>query len=58
METVDTVTLSSISEIRGKSKRLDETRIYNFVKDSFDNSVYTMAYFGKEWKHLKTKELL
>ena len=58
METVDTVTLSSISEIRGKSNRLDETRIYNFVKDCFDNSVYTMAHFGKEWKHLKIKELL
>ena len=32
METADTVIFKAISEIRGKSKRPDEARIYNFVK--------------------------
>ena len=31
METVDAVICRAISEIRGKSKRPDDARIYNFV---------------------------
>ena len=37
-ETVDTVISRAISEIWGKSKRLDKARIYNFVKDFLDDS--------------------
>ena len=42
METVDTVIFRAKSEIRGKSKRPDETRIYNFVKDFLDESILAM----------------
>ena len=38
METADTVIFKAISEIRGKSKRPDEARIYNFVKKFLDDS--------------------
>ena len=38
METVDTVIFRVITEIWGKSKRPDEDRIYNFVKDFIDDS--------------------
>ena len=38
METVDAVIFRAISEIRGESKRPDEARIYNFVKDFLDDS--------------------
>ena len=34
METADTVIFRAVSEIRVKSKRPDEARIYNFVKKS------------------------
>ena len=38
METADTVIFRAISEIPGKSKRLDKARIYNFVKNLLDDS--------------------
>ena len=38
METADTVIFRTTSEIRGKSKRLDEAIIYNFVKNLLDDS--------------------
>ena len=37
-ETADTVIFRAISEIRGKSKRPDEARIYNFVKNLLHDS--------------------
>ena len=38
IETVDAVIFRAISEIQGKSKRPDEARIHNFVKDFLDDS--------------------
>ena len=38
METADTVIFWAIPEIRGKSKRPDEARIHNFLKDLLDGS--------------------
>ena len=38
MEIVGNVIFRAISVIRGKSKRPDEFRIYNFVKDFLDDS--------------------
>ena len=38
METADTVIFRAISQIRGKSKRPDKARIYNFVKNLLDDS--------------------
>ena len=51
MEIVDSVIFRAISVIRGKSKRPDETRIYNFVKDFLDNSG---ASDGSFWEKMKT----
>ena len=45
METVNTVIFRVISEIRGKSKRSDEARIYNFVKDFLDDSAISDGSF-------------
>ena len=58
METADTVIFRAISEIRGKSKKPDEARIYNFVKNFLDNSDVSDGSFWEEWKQLRTKELL
>ena len=53
METVGTVIFRAISEIRGKSKRPDEARIYNCVKDFLDdNGVLD----GSFWERMKTLE--
>ena len=53
METVDAVIFRAISEIRGKSKRPDEARIYNFVKDFLDDSGVSNGFF---WERMKTLE--
>ena len=45
METVSTVIFRVISEMRGKSKRPDEARIYNFVKDFLDDSAISDGSF-------------
>ena len=48
METADTATFRATSEIRGKSKRPDEARIYNFLKNFLDDSDVSDASFWKE----------
>ena len=53
MEIVGTVIFRAISEIRGKSKRPDEARIYNFVKDFLDDSGVSNGFF---WERMKTLE--
>ena len=53
METTDAATFRAISEIRGKSKRPDKARIYNFVKDFLDDSG---VYDGSFWERMKTLE--
>ena len=53
METVDTVIFRAISEIRAKSKRPDEARIYNFAKDFLDDSG---VFDGSFWERKKTLE--
>ena len=45
METVNTVIFRVISEMRGKSKRPDEARIYNFVKNFLDDSAISVGSF-------------
>ena len=45
METVNTVIFRVISEMRGKSKRPDEARIYNFVKNFLDDSAISDGSF-------------
>ena len=52
-ETVDTVISRGISEIWGKSKRLDKARIYNFVKDFLDDSGVSD---GSVWERMKKLE--
>ena len=53
IEAVDTVIFVAISEIRGKSKRPDEAKIYNFVKDFLDDSG---VYDGFFWERMKILE--
>ena len=53
METVDTVIFRAITEIRGKSERPNEARIYNFVKDFLDDSGVSDVSF---WERMKTLE--
>ena len=53
METVDTVIFRAICEIWGKSKRPDEARIYDFVKDFLDDSDVSDGSF---WERIKTLE--
>ena len=48
MDTADTVIFRAISEIRGKSKKPDEARIYNFVKNFLDNSDVSDSSFWEE----------
>ena len=47
IETFGTVIFRRVSVIRVKSKRPDETRIYNFVKDFLDYSDIYNGSFGK-----------
>ena len=56
METVNTVIVRVISEMRGKSKRPDEARIYNFVKDFLDDSSVSDGSFWERMKMLCTKD--
>ena len=58
MGTADTVVFRAISVIRDKSKRPDEAKIYNYVKNFPDDSEVSDDSFWKEWKQLRTKELL
>ena len=53
IETVGTVIFRAISEIRGKSKRPDEDRIYNFFKNFFDDSGVSDGSF---WERMKSLE--
>ena len=53
MVTVNTVIFRAISEIRGKSKRPDKTRNYNFLKDFLDDSGVSDDSF---WEKVKTLE--
>ena len=55
METVYTVIFRAIYEIRGKSKRPDEVRIYNLVEDFLDDSGVSDVSFCER---MRTKELL
>ena len=48
MKIANTVIFRAISEIRGKSKRPDEARIYNFVKKFLDDSEASDGSFWKE----------
>ena len=50
METVDTVIFKAISQLQGKSKHPDETRIYSFVKDFLDDSSVSDGSF---WERMK-----
>ena len=45
IESVDNVIFRVISEIRDKSKRPDEARIYNFIKDFLDDSGLSDGFF-------------
>ena len=58
METVDTVIFRAISEIQGKSKHPDETRIYNFVKDFLDDSSVSDGSFWERKKILEDQEVI
>ena len=58
METVDTVNFRAISEIRGKSKRSDEGRIYNFVKDFLDESGVSEDSFLERKKTLEDQRVI
>ena len=58
METADTVIFRAISEIRGKSKRPDEPRIYNFVKDFLDNSGVLDGSFWERVKRLEDQGVI
>ena len=58
MKTVDTIIFRVISEIRGKWKHPDEARIMISLKTFQAIVPYPMAPLGKEWKDLRTKELL
>ena len=51
METADTVIFWAISGIRGKSKHPDETRIYNFLKNFFEDSDVSDGLF---WEKMET----
>ena len=53
METVDTVIFRAITEIRGKSKRPDEGKIYNSVKDFLAHRGVSNGSF---WEKVKTLE--
>ena len=57
METVDTIIFWAISEIRGKSKRPDETRIYNFSKNFFEDSDVSDGPFWEKMEILNDQVL-
>ena len=54
METVDTVIFRATFEIRSKSKLPDEARIYNFIKDFFDDSGSLIDDYGSFWERMKS----
>ena len=58
MEKADNVIFRAIYQTKGKSKQPDESRIYNFVGNFLDVSDVSDSSFWKEWKQLRTKELL
>ena len=47
MKPVNAIVFRTIFEIRGKSKRPDETRIYKFVKEFLDDVGYPWFLLGK-----------
>ena len=53
LKTVDTIIFRAISGIRGKWKRPDEARIYDFVKDFLGNSAVSDGAFTKRMKRLE-----
>ena len=53
IEIVDTVVFRAISEIHGKSKRPDEARTHNFVKDFLDDSGVSDGSF---WERMEILE--
>ena len=53
-----TLIFRAISEIRGKSKRPDEARIYNFVKDFFDDSGLSDGFFWERTKSLEDQGVI
>ena len=55
METVDTVIVRAISEIRDKSKHPDEARNYNFVNDFLDDSGVSDSSFRERMKTLENQ---
>ena len=53
METAATVIFRAISEIWGKSKRPDEDRFYNFIKNLLDDSEVSDGSFRKRMKAIE-----
>ena len=58
MESVRNVIFWAISDILVKSKCPDKPEYIISLKTFLVIRAYPMAPFGKEWKHLRTKELL
>ena len=58
METADTVIFRAISEIWGKSKRPDEDRFYNFVKNLLDDSEVSDGSFRKRMKAIEDQGII
>ena len=58
IESVDNVIFRVISEIRDKSKRPDEARIYNFIKDFLDDSGLSDGFFWEKMKILEEQRAL
>ena len=58
METVDNIIFRAISEIPGISKGPDKVRFKISLKTFLMIVAYPMAPLGKEYKHLRTNELL
>ena len=58
MEIVGTVIFRAISEIRGKSKRPDEAKIYNSVKDFLDHRGVSNGSFWEKVKLLENQGII
>ena len=58
METAATVIFRAISEIWGKSKRPDEGRFYNFVKNLLDDSEVSDGSFRKRMKAIEDQGII
>ena len=58
METAATVIFRAISEIWGKSKRPDEDRFYNFVKNLLDDSEVSDGSFRKRMKAIEDQGII